>query len=71
MKGSRLSAVTSEVSGEPILRPISGTSKCSQTRTISPTFDMDNSTNANSPGKDVDAETMNAALTNDFSVGNI
>ena len=68
MKGSRVSALTGEVSGEPILRPLSGTSKCSQTRTLSPTFEMDASTSPDSPSKDLDADTINAALTNDFSV---
>lgn len=46
MKGSRLNGEysPSEQSGEPILRPFTGTSRMSNNRTASPTFDMNPST---------------------------
>lgn len=45
MKGSRASVAGSERSGEPFLRPYTGQSKMSQSRTCSPTFDMHSSSN--------------------------
>jgi hypothetical protein len=42
MKGSRnaMPSRLSGISGEPILRPFSGASRLSRTRTASPTFDL-------------------------------
>ncbi len=64
MKGSRASVMASEMSGEPFLRPFTGTSKISATRSGSPTFDMhisSNSKSANSnPNNEVDV--IRAAL---------
>lgn len=57
MKGSRQnqSAITSDISGEPILRPFTGTSKFSNgRRTVSPTFDLNTSISGQSPMKDAE-----------------
>lgn len=65
MKGSRInqqSALPSEVSGEPILRPFTGTSKYSNARGVSPTFDM-NASSPQSPMKDDVMNAMNGELT--------
>jgi hypothetical protein len=48
MKGTRniqLSALNSEVSGEPILRPYSEASRVSRAQSVSPTFNLHNSVN--------------------------
>ncbi len=63
MKGTRsnqLSSLKSELSGEPILRPFTATSKYSNCNP-SPTFDMNNSMNEQSPIKDSD-EAIQVAL---------
>ena len=62
MKGSRSSALGSELSGEPILRPCTGKSNLSATRSGSPTFDMHASANTESPSKEADA--LRAVLNN-------
>jgi hypothetical protein len=60
MKGSRTSAMASEMSGEPILRPFTGKSNMSMTRTGSPTFDMHTSSNSQSPLKDHENDAIQA-----------
>ena len=67
MKGSRTSAMPSEMSGEPILRPYSATSKYSQTQTGSPTFEMQTSQSVQSRMKDIEAD-MRAALNDEAMV---
>ena len=67
MKGSRASVVGSEMSGEPFLRPYTGQSKMSQSRTCSPTFDMHTSSNPKSANNN-DIDVIRAALNNDSLV---
>ena len=69
MKGSRTASIPSEMSGEPILRPYSATSKYSQTQTGSPTFEIQTSQSVQSRMKDIDAD-MRAALNDENMVSN-
>ena len=64
MKGSRASVLASELSGEPFLRPFTGTSKLSVTRSGSPTFDMHASSNSKSASNNNDSDMIQAVLNN-------
>lgn len=57
MKGTRhnkQSALPSDISGEPILRPFTTGSRVSNARSVSPTFDMNASISERTPLKDRD-----------------
>lgn len=67
MKGTRPqkhTSITSELSGEPILRPCSNTSRLTNNQSVSPTFDMNASVGDASPLKEQDDE-IQAAFNGD------
>lgn len=64
MKGSRASVLASELSGEPFLRPLTGGSKLSVTRSGSPTFEMHASSNSKGESNNNDVDVIRAALNN-------
>ena len=69
MKGTRpqkQSALTSEMSGEPILRPCSNTSRVTNNQSVSPTFDMNASMGDPSPIKNEDE--IQAAFNGDMVI---
>lgn len=69
MKGTRSqkqNSMTSEMSGEPILRPCSNTSRLTNNQSVSPTFDMNASNGEVSPLKIQDDE-IQAAFNDNVS----
>ncbi|CAF0834043.1 unnamed protein product [Brachionus calyciflorus] len=73
MKGTRTqkqASLASEMSGEPILRPCSNTSRLTNNRSVSPTFDMNASMAESSPIKDRD-DYIQAAFQGDMTPNNL